>query len=169
MKSETLEITGIRLIGFYFLFTTARFISSAILVSFYEFNSTLFEESLIATAALAATISHSILVILVFGLALIAMFRPYSIQRRWRKIESQNLEGDEFHIESLVLFRIAALIMALRFGQMSLEGVVEIVMFSNLSLFGSGSGTISNMVFLIISLFLFAKPEVIIKRKSQSL
>ena len=161
MKTEALEITGIRLIGFYFLFTTARNIAGAIMAQFYEVYDPSFE-SLIATAVNAETISLLILALLVFGLALIAMFRPYSIQKLWRKIESQNDDG-EFNTESLVLLRVAVLIMALYFGQKSLAGIIEIAMVGNLSFFGSGSGTISYMVFFAISLFLFIKPEVMNK------
>lgn len=165
MKTEKLEITGIRLIGFYFLFSTAYHISTAFLTTYYEVHDPDYE-SVIAAMANAATITQSILAVVVMLLSFVAMFHPHSIQKRWRKTDPQEIEDEEFDISSLTLFRMAALMMTLHFGQKSLSDFVYIAMATNISFSGMNvAQAISHTVFLVMSLYLFIKPEVITKWK----
>ncbi|MBD5779481.1 hypothetical protein IEN85_08240 [Pelagicoccus sp. NFK12] len=165
MKTEKLEITGIRLIGFYFLFSTAYHVSTAFLTTYYNAQDPEYE-SVIAAFANAATITQTILSVVVLLLSIVAMFRPRAIQRRWRKIDQKESEEDEFEIGSLTLFRMAALMMALYFAQKSLSEVVYIALVTNVSFSGMNMAqAISHTVFLVMSLYLFIKPEVITKWK----
>lgn len=165
MKTGNLEITGIRLIGFYFLFSTAYHISAAFLTTYYNAQDPQYE-SVIAAFANAATISQTILSVVVLLLSFVAMFKPYSIQKRWRKIDKKDTEDGELEIGSLTLLRMAALMMALYFAQMSLSELIYVVMVANVTFSGMNSAqAIGHIVFLALSLYIFIKPEVINKWK----
>ncbi len=163
MNIQKLEITGIRLIGFFFLFTTAHHISGAVMASYYELNDPAYE-SLFEAMASAQFVTQSVLAISVLLISVIAMLRPDWVQKRWRRIDEE--DESYFDTTSLTLFRMAALMMALNFAQESLSDFIQIAMITNTSFSGfNASQTISNLVLFVISLYLFIKPEVINKWK----
>tara|TARA_B110000037_G_C17103520_1_gene498963 strand:+ start:1490 stop:2011 length:522 start_codon:yes stop_codon:yes gene_type:complete len=170
MKTIELEKTGIRLIGFYYFFTTLGHTSTALQLYWYEDKGTIavFSEQ-VEYNFWASIISSGVLALVSVLIALFAMLRPEKIQAFFRKGKDEECADSEVDLPNdyTVLYRLLSLGVGLLYLQKSIDDTVQILMVSNISFAGFyGSQAAGHFIVLCVSAFIFWRPDILPPRSN---